>query len=291
MGAEVIDRRAALFGGAAAALLAVPAWARRREIGVASTDTPLAVGTRTTRLTRVEADGVRRRGVALFSTGYGSWPDRYRLLLHDLALDGWTVLAPLHVDSTQHPDRARFTTRQSFIERLADLNAVAAVAARTLGGQPLVGVGHSFGTLSLLCLGGALKTIGRFRNPAVRAVLGFSTPGNVPGLVDAAGYQSLDVPVMIVTGSDDRLPAGLPYPSEPGDHLLPVQVTPSGGYGLVMAGGTHELVADATLLARAIVPSRLFLDAYGRGDARARTALDGYRPTNDDGWSLRMRTR
>ena len=43
------------------------------------------------------------RGVVLFSSGHGAWPERYERLLQSWADAGFVVLAPLHVDSLKYP--------------------------------------------------------------------------------------------------------------------------------------------------------------------------------------------
>ena len=286
MGAQVtIDRRRALVGGGALALaLAVPGFA---ATGLAAPRViPLAVSaTRTTSL--VVWSPSHPRGVALFSTGLGSWPERYTRLTALLLDEGFAVLAPIHVDSMHYPDRARFTTRQSFGERLADGRATAAWAAASYPGLPLIAAGHSFGSLIALCEGGALATIAPFRLPAVKAALAFSTPGRIPSLIGAQAYASTAVPLMVVTGSADRLPADIDYPSVPADHLLPAQTTAHRGYALVVDGGDHHLVDDAAGFARAATPVRLFVEAYGLDDRRARRRLDRWRPHGRDRWIAR----
>ena len=286
MGAQMIGRRAVIAGAGATALLARPALALAREVGVTSTDLPLAVGSRSTRLTRVEREGGRKRGVVLFSTGHGSWPERYMLLTHRLALDGWVVLAPLHVDSMHHPDRASFSFHQSFPERLADMRATQAYAARDLADRPVIAAGHSFGTLTALCLGGALATMGSFRDPAVKAVLGFSTPGRIPGLIGPAAYAGVQVPVMIVTGTADTVPG---FVTDPADHLFAAETVPTDSYALVVEGADHGLVASPAF-ARVAPAVDLFVSAYGSGDGAARQRLAGWHAAGGDRFTFRKAT-
>lgn len=277
MGAQVIGRRDLLVGAggtAAALLLGAPAFAKG---AIASDDVALTVGKRETRLFRVRP--AKPRGVVLFSTGHGSWPERYALLTRHLAERGWVVLAPLHVDSMRYPDRDKFTMQASFGERLADMGATAAVAARDYPGLPVIAVGHSFGTLIALCLGGALGYIGAFRNPAVKAVLGFSTPGKIPGLVQPNAYASLAVPAMIVTGTADTVPG---FVADPADHLFVGATTKQAAYTIVAKDGTHDLVADTSALARLSPAIDGFVAGYGLGDRKARATLDKWTaPTGD----------
>lgn len=280
MGAQMISRRVLLGGFAALGLADLGAAA---EVTVVSDDLPLAVGGRSTRLHRIRTERGRPRGVVLFSTGHGSWPEKYGRLTSLLAMDGWVVLAPLHVDSVRHPDRAKFTMQASFGERIADMSAAAAYAARTYPKLPVVAVGHSFGTLTSLCLGGALDYAGGFRDPAVRAVLGFSTPGRIPGLIQPTAYRSVAVPLMVVTGDADRVPG---FVADPADHLLPAETADAPTYAWIGGRGGHDLVAEDALL-RVWPAARLFLAAQGSGDKRAAAKLDAWRPADGDRFVVR----
>lgn len=267
MGEALIDRRSLLAIGAAGGVAALtgPLAAATRSPSVET----LKVGARALQLSVWRP--ARPHGVALFSHGHGSWPDRYAVLTDLLTASGYAVAAPLHVDSMRHPDRARFSVQASFGERLADMGAAAGHAAQAFPGLPMVAVGHSFGTLTCACLGGALAYVGAFRNPAIRAILGFSTPGRIPGLVQPAAYSSLQVPMMVVTGTADTVPG---FVADPADHLLPVADAGSPRYGLVMDGAAHEFIADARGLASLRPGLMAFLDGYGRGDAAQRARLD-----------------
>jgi alpha-beta hydrolase superfamily lysophospholipase len=279
----MIDRRAMLAGGLALGI-AAPAFAKG-ETTVVSEERTLTVGTRKTKML-VTWPERQVRGVALFSTGHGSWPQRYQRLIAILAVNGYASYAPVHVDSMHHPDVAKFTREASFGERLADMAAAAATAARDHPGLPVIAVGHSFGTLTALCLAGGLDYLGAFRNPAVGAVLGFSTPGKIPGLVQPSAYAKVNVPVMIVTGTADTVPGLV---TNPADHLFPAESAPAGGkFGLVLDGGTHELVAGTEPgFNRALPAVELFLKGYGLGRKPARAKLVAWRAAPADRFLVR----
>lgn len=273
-----IDRRSLIGAAGALALLPwLPAMAAEPRIVPVTVD--LAVSpTRSTRL--VAWRPARPTGVVLFSTGHGSWPERYTLLINLLTAAGFAVFAPVHVDSMHYPEREKFTMQASFPERLADMKAMSAYARGALPGLPMIAAGHSFGTLIALCLGGALGNIGPFRDPAVKAVLGFSTPGKIPGLIQPTAYASLAVPTLIVTGDKDVVPV---FVTDPADHLFPIRSSPPANkFGLVVAGADHQLVAEATPFARAAVPVRDFIAGYGLGLAKSRTALVRYKAKGGD---------
>ena len=280
-----IDRRTLLAGGlAAGAALTFP----RTAFAAAAKPSVTQLQVSPTRKTQLFAwTPATPRGVLLFSHGHGSWPERYALLAEWLTAQGYAVMAPVHVDSMRYPDRDRFTREASFGERIADMAATAGAAAKAHPGLPLGVVGHSFGTLTALCMAGGLNTIGAFRVPAVKTIVGFSSPGKVPGLITDESYASVETPVMIVTGTQDTVPGLV---TDPADHLL--AVTAGKGvprYGLTFAGGTHDLVADPALMAKAEPSVALFLAATMMGDPRAAARLEAMRVTAPDALLKKVR--
>ncbi len=217
---------------------------------------------------------VQARGVVLFSTGHGAWPERYDRLLQAWADAGFVVLAPLHVDSVRYPEREKFSLQQSLGERLADMRATSAYAHARWPRLPLAAAGHSLGTLISAVQGGALAGLGPLRDPGVAAVLGFSSPGRIPGLIGPDSYASLAVPLLLVTGDEDRVPG---FVTDPADHLYPVQTAPAGdARAVVLAGGGHNLVGGEPepLFERARQLGTAFLQAELLGDEQARQLLD-----------------
>ncbi len=212
--------------------------------------------------------------VALLSTGHGSWPEQYEGLCQTLVAAGFAVLAPLHVDSMHHPDRKKFDARAGFMERLADMRATSAQAAKRWPGLPVAAVGHSYGTLISLCLGGALAYMAPFRDPTVKAVLGYSTPGKIPGLVAPPAYAGLAVPTMIITGDQDLVPT---FVADWHDHLYPIETSPAGGkYAVTFAGAAHDLISGTPKPAydASLTYSAAFLKASVLGDAAAKKLID-----------------
>ncbi len=227
------------------------------------------------------------KGVVLFSTGHGSWPEKYDAVASAWKAAGFAVLAPVHVDSMHYPDRDKFTREASFGERIADMKAASAYAARTWPGKPVIAAGHSFGTLTALCLGGALSNLGDFRDPSVKAVLGFSSPGRIPGLIGPMAYSGDALPIMVITGDKDIVPGLV---TDWHDHLLAVQSSPAGHkFAVVYQGGTHELIghSDGPSFASAITTSVRFLQAYGLSDRSSRNALLATKNTDGVSWIKR----
>ncbi len=214
------------------------------------------------------------RGVVLFSSGHGAWPERYERLSQAWADAGFVVLAPLHVDSLKYPGREAFSLQQGFGERLADMRATSAYAHAHWPDVPVAAAGHSLGTLISAVLGGALAGLGPLRDPTVVAVLGYSSPGRIAGLIGPDAYASLAVPLLLVTGDEDRVPG---FVSDPADHLYPVQTAPAGGrQAVVLAGGGHNLIGGepGALFERALQLGTAFLQAELLDDPRARQLLE-----------------
>jgi pimeloyl-ACP methyl ester carboxylesterase len=228
-------------------------------------------------------DGISKRGHILFSHGALSAPWKYLALIEAWTRAGYEVLAPLHVDSTDHPDHASFQGMASWPARIEDVRAV----AEYIGG-PYIAAGHSYGGLIALCLGGASPAvpdtvIKPLRDPRALAVVAFSPPGGGMGLVNAGDYAGLAVPALIQTGDKDVPPGSK---ADWRSHLLPYDEAAPGGhrYALVLAGVDHyfggaicrpELPGpkQEAPLAIATALSILFMRAHGGEDAGALQVL------------------
>jgi pimeloyl-ACP methyl ester carboxylesterase len=272
---RVIDRRILIVGLSASALLAAKAPKGPERLTID------AKGGRKVDVWRWAHRG-RRKGRIHFSHGNFSSPVKYSRLLEVWAAEGWEVLAPLHVDSTDHPDVKRYGPMDSWPTRLEDLALLSDAAGKRL----YIAAGHSYGALMALVLGGAKPLLpGANRDLKVPAVIALSPPGPMPGFVDAAGYAALAVPALIQTGDKDVFP-GMP-PEAWRLHLTAFEAPkPSGAlYGLALAGADHYLggiycrpelpgpkaeAAFATLLSTA----SSFLRRFGLGQESAGLELD-----------------
>lgn len=227
------------------------------------------------------------RGVVLLSTGHGSWPEKYDAIASAWKAAGFAVIAPLHVDSIRYPERDKFTAQASFGERIADLKAASGYAAATWPALPVIAAGHCFGTLSALCLGGGLSYVGNFRDPKVKAVIGFSSPGRVPGLVQPQAYASDDLPILLITGDRDVVPGIV---TNWQDHLMPIQTSPAGDkLAITYAGAGHDLIgapADPNF-APAVAATIRFLQAYALDDEPAKAWLRAGDDTTAGSWIRR----
>ena len=280
-------RRSVLGVAAAAGLLPGSVWAAGQR-GAETIDVPTADG-RACAVTVWRAP--HRRGTILFSHGALSAPGKYTALILPWVAAGFDVWAPLHVDSTDHPDTKNYAGLASWPARIEDMRALAA----HVGKGRYVAAGHSYGALVALTLGGAAPArpagvSGPLADPRVAAAVAFSPPGPGIGLIDAAGYAALAVPAFIETGTTDLPPAAPGAPSSEPDawrtHLAAYDATAPGDdrYALVLDGADHyfgnlicrperAVAPQRAQLDLAVARSRAFLRGYGLGDGRARRTL------------------
>ncbi len=214
------------------------------------------------------------RGVIVFSHGYSGAPAAYERLLARWVEHGFTIVAPLHVDSLRHPDRARYDAPLAFSTRIADLAAARGFIRATRPGKPIVAAGHSFGSLMSYIQAGALTVAGPQRDPEIRAVIALSSAGDLPGVVLPGAYAALDVPLLSITGDMDLVPG---FVSDWRAHRTAFDGSPRGDKTLIVfEGGDHSLIrnaddADFDLVVRA---TQDFLSAFALNDANARNRLN-----------------
>lgn len=278
--------RRALIGSAAAlgAGAALPAWATATAPRVFDIE---AAGGRKVSITQWRP--AHPVGTILFSHGAGSSPRFYEAMIGPMVAAGWHVLAPLHVDSREHPDTAKFAGLASWRARLEDFAALSG----HIGHRPYVAVGHSYGGLTALVLGGSQSVapagwVGPQSDGKAKAVIAFSPPAAIPVLITREGYGKLSVPALVQTGTLDLVP-GMTATDPDGwkVHLDAYEAAAPGGhrYGLVLSDVSHYfggLICDYAQKGPPAVQglrdanriAGLFLGAYGRGDAKALAALD-----------------
>ncbi|WP_226946693.1 alpha/beta hydrolase family protein [Rhizorhabdus phycosphaerae] len=231
----------------------------------------------------------RVKALVLFSHGAASSPRFYEALFAPWLDAGFHILAPLHVDSTEHPRLKDFPGLASWKARIEDMRALSA----HVGDRPWIAAGHSYGGLVALTMGGAAAIPpagidGPLSDPKARAVVAFSPPAPIPVLCTAEGYGKLAVPALIQTGTKDIVPGITSIDGEGWrSHLVPYEAAAPGGdrYGLVLEGVDHyfggaicrydlpgprqvERLADAASI------SALFIDAHGRRDPTAARRLN-----------------
>lgn len=213
------------------------------------------------------------RGIILFGHGFNSNPERYDALLSGWAEAGYQVYAPLAVDSLKHPDNAAYNPQTATQARIETLQTMRGHIAAKHPDLPIILAGHSFGSLMSLLGGGASFVGGTLDGPPVAGVLAFSSAGALPQLLGSDPYASLDVPMLMITGTDDTVPQFVP---DWRAHRLPFDTSPAGDkYLATVEDGGHSLVRLADPRDAKTMPllTRLFLDAYAGGDERAREIL------------------
>lgn len=215
------------------------------------------------------------RGVILFSHGGNSSPEAYGLLLASWRDAGFLVVAPLHTDSLKNERAADHGLQAAFGTRIADLAAARAWAAQAAPELPVVAAGHSYGSLTAMVLGGALDARVHARDPGIRGVIAFSSPGSIPGLIGPASYSAMAAPLLLLTGDADLVPG---FVTDWHDHLVPFQTSPVGAkYAWIGKDVDHNLVgrdpkADDAM-GEATALSLVFLQAHALGTPAARATL------------------
>jgi pimeloyl-ACP methyl ester carboxylesterase len=277
---HVLSRRSLI--GSALALGVLPCWPAQADVPIARViDIALPSG-RICRTWHYAPQG-KAKGTIFFGHGAASAPWKYEALFAHWMRAGYRVLAPLHVDSSDHPDRAKFVGLASWAARIDDMRAVTA----TIEQQHYIAAGHSYGAMAALALGGAMPLLpegvtGPIADPRAKLVLAFSPPGAMPPLIDAAGYAGLAVPALIQTGTAD-IPPGAPGWE---GHLLAFETPKAGGdrFALVLDGVDHyfggaicrpDLPGPKQLaqLDRAAALSVQMLRGWAEGDKAARRAM------------------
>lgn len=282
----MLSRRAFVVGSSAlaASLAAGPAFAA----GSTGLVTLVAPEGRSVSVTEWRPAG-RRVGTILFSHGAASSPAHYDRIIAPWVKAGWRVLAPLHVDSLEHPDTKRYPGLASWKARIEDMRVLIA----HIGSEPFVGAGHSYGGLTATMLGGAQPVMpeglaGPLMPRLAKAVVAFSPPPTIPVLVTQEGYAKLAVPAIVQTGTRDIMPGMTAQTSDGWKvHLAAFEAPPPGGdrYGLVLEGANHYFggaICDfkqpgpPQLAALELANQRvaLFLEGYGAGSTKARRKLD-----------------
>lgn len=227
------------------------------------------------------------RGVVVFSHGFNGSPGAYARILSHWVDEGFTVAAPLHVDSLRHPDHAAYDGQAAFATRIADLAVTRGFLKASRPGKPLIAAGHSFGSLMSFIGGGAVTVAGPLGDPDIKAIVAFSSAGDLQGVILPDTYAALRAPALMITGDADLVPG---YVADWHAHRSPFdRGAPGDKMLLVFAGADHSLVrnadaADFDLIGRTTTD---FMKAHALADAAARARLDALSAT--DGVSLERR--
>lgn len=213
------------------------------------------------------------RAVIVFSHGLGGAPAAYDELLTRWSEAGFTVIAPMHLDSRRHPEGRNVGGGRAFLARIGELAVTRAMVKATHPGKPLIVAGHSFGSLMALIQAGAISAVGPMGDPDVKAVVAISSAGDVPGLVTPDTWAGVAAPLLMVTGDADTVPG---FVTDWTGHRSPFDRSPPGDRLLVIFdGGDHNLVSEGSDDNRALLStlSLDFMRVYGLEDAAAAERL------------------
>ncbi len=193
-----------------------------------------------------------RYPVIVFSHGAWGCKDDYQLLTRFWASHGYVCIQPNHYDATPIGSEMQASGFGEWASRPADLIQILDSLEQLGARIPLLGEriahdrigvgGHSYGAGTAQMLGGVSveRRQGRvrmFRDERVRAVVLISPQG--PGqLHSERSWRSLAVPMLAITGTQDRARNGQDYQWR----LLAYRLAPPGHkYALLIDGAGHDM--------------------------------------------------
>lgn len=206
--------------------------------------------------------GSGKAGVILFSHGLGGSLEAGSIWAHAWAEAGFAVINLQHHGS----DSAIFGKRgfrsalskEQLAARARDIKfAIDELGRKTFEGpcvlaridRSRIGVaGHSFGAQTVQAIAGQSFTTPiepPLFDPRVRAAIGFSPSPPLAGSAEAA-FATIRIPFLSITGTEDNLPLVTPITAR--QRQEPFWLMPPGEkYLLVLAGGTHQMLAGQTM--------------------------------------------
>lgn len=236
--AQFVHSRRALLGAATA--LAAAALLPTRAYAAQDDETTITVSNGRTVTYSIWRPATVRAAI-VFSHGAGGKPQNYEALTNTYRDAGIFIVAPLHVDSQEHPRHAEFDRRAGFGARCEDMGAGFRLLSTLAPNAPLAVSGHSYGALMSLITAGGLPPAVPAALAPVKAVAAFSSAGRVPGLINPTSYSGLTTPTLMVTGDQDTVEDT--NITDWHDHLYPYETSPAGNkMALVYAGGHHNLI-------------------------------------------------
>lgn len=195
-------------------------------------------------------NGCRPCDAIVFSHGFNLSHSQYDALTDVWAAAGYLVIAPLHMDSEAHPERANINPATTLESRLHDIIAVVARLDDTQ--SPLVpglrysgryfAAGHSFGGAIAQLAGGATTddespSLMTRLSSTPEAIIAISPPGTIEGYYTPRGWRHIKRPHLVVTGTTDIVPGIAP---EWDAHLDSFKSSPANlSFGLVFDDMDH----------------------------------------------------
>jgi pimeloyl-ACP methyl ester carboxylesterase len=211
--------------------------------------------------------------IIVFSAGGEGEPGKYGKLLGALAKKGMIVLAPVHADALARNDISGSGGINSFIARIEDLAIARGYAKTTYPDLPIVVMGHSFGSMMSSLAVGAATPAGPQSDPKVKALIAFSSPGMIQGVISPTSFQGIQKPVLVVTGDKDIVPG---FVKDWRNHrALYDSSTMPGSALIVLRDGDHDFIAvgQGKRFDALIALTATFIQANGEGNAAARNRL------------------
>lgn len=179
--------------------------------------------------------------------------------------------------------------------RVSDVTFVLDELERRNASDPLLGsklnlsaiglAGHSFGAGTTLAMSGQNYPVGQrtlnFKDPRIKAAVYLSPPANLRGRQPEEIFGSIQIPGLLMTGTDDVSPIGettaeqrvIPFQGikAPGQYLVNFQ----GGDHMIFSGHSTPLrvQSDENFQRMISKVTGAFLDAYLKGDASQRAWL------------------
>lgn len=244
--------------------------------------------------------------VVLFSHGLGGSRENNEYLGNHWALRGYVAVFLQHPGSDESvwKDKApaqrmaalqRAAGLESFLLRVEDVPAVldelerwSRAEAHLLAGRldlRRIGLsGHSFGAVTTQAVSGQAFPFGKgFTDSRIKAAVMMS-PSLRRGGDPRRAFGNVKIPWLLLTGTNDDSPIG---GIDAGSRLVVFPALPPGGkYELVLDGAEHSAFGDRRLPGEVqawnpnhhrvlLAVTTAFWDAYLRGEAAAKTWLDG----------------
>ena len=221
--------------------------------------------------------------VVVFSHGIGEDRDSYAYLGRAWASHGFMAVHVTHAGT----DKAMLKTgywhlyeatkkKENWISRPLDVTFVLDQLAKRAGADMshVAAAGHSAGAFTALAVAGMRTVNGdAFTDPRVKVAIAISMP-KMNGVVAPAGYQSIHIPVLHMTGTCDTSLIDRTFPA---DRRVPfLSGTGVDQYLVTLDGVTHDTFSNAEDPAHPLIAqiTTEFLDAYLLGDRDARAWFD-----------------